>query len=134
MKIDETISEKNVVMEKDDPYGFSMKLMDRMSEFGHVTERRNEYMTDGPEHRSFVEFDVVDVMDDFSRIQVSVFMDSVQKTLSMRVICSFDVKADESGFMSSMLSEYYVENIYPAVRRMSLEKIKAVEKFIESGI
>ena len=131
MKIEESVMEKNFVLEKDDPYGFSLKFMDMASEMGQVFERRNEYMTDGPEHRSTLEFDIVSMMDEFSRIQVSVFMQSVQKRLSVSVTGSFDVNMDEKGFMSSVLSEFYLKNLYPAVRKLSVETLKRLDERIE---
>jgi len=134
MKIDESVVEKNISVEKEDPYGFSLKFMEKAAEFGQVIERRNEYLTDGPEHRSRVEFDVVGVLDAFSRLQISVMMESTQKNLRANITGSFDVDMDEPGFMSSMLSEFYLENIYPAVRKISIEKLRAVEKIMEAEI
>ncbi len=134
MKIDETVMERNIVAEKEDPYGASLRFMEKAAEFGQVIERRNEYMTDGPEHRSKVEFDVVGVVDEFSRIQISVLMESVQKRLSVNMTGSFDVDMKETGFMSSMLSEFYLENIYPAVRKISVEKLRNAEKIMENEI
>jgi hypothetical protein len=134
MKIDEVVVEKNFVMEKDDPYGFSLKFMDMMSEFGQIFERKNEFMTDGPEQRSRVEFDMVDVMDKFSRIQFSFSMESAMNKLSVNAKGSFDVNADEYGFMSSIVSEYYFGSIYPAVRKLSMKKIESVEKFVEDSM
>jgi len=134
MKIDENVVEKNTILEKNDPYGFSLKFMNKMSEIGQVIERRNEYMTDGPNHRSVVEFDVVDVIDEFSRIQISVLMESYQKRLTVGVIGHFALDIEDSGFMSSVLSEFYLENIYPAIRKISIDKLKLAEKVLENAL
>ncbi len=134
MKIEESVMEKNFVLEKDDPYGFSLKFMDQASEMGQVFERRNEYMTDGPEHRSALEFDIVSMVDEFSRIQMSVLMRSAQKRLSVNITGSFDVNMEERGFMSSVLSEFYLKNMYPAVRKLSIENLKKLDERIEESM
>src|SRR3989338_3827564 len=68
MKIKETLLSRAFSVSDPDPYMLSLKAMEQLSKDAKVVEKKNTYETDGPHHRSEVDFDTIDLVDDFSKI------------------------------------------------------------------
>lgn len=118
-----------------DPYMFSLHVMEELSKDSKVVEKKNEYETDGPHHRSTVIFDTVDLVDDFSKILFRFNLVSEDGLLRANITGSLAVGIDETGFFSQIFSDYYVKNIFPLLRKISEDKIAffgdKVEKLFE---
>jgi len=137
MKIEETLVTKSLNKISKDPYRDSLDLMKRMSERGKVVERKNSYSTDGPFHRSDVAFDVVSQLDSYSNVRVSFFLTGENGTrnfLRADILASFNAKIKETGFFSEIFAEFYMENVFPLMRKAAEGKTKRIVAMSEKMI
>ena len=138
MKIKESLMNQSFSITNSDPYLFSLRVMEELSKDVKVIERKNQYETDGPHHRSVVGFDTVDLIDDFSKILFRFDLASEDGTLRANITGSLAVGIDETGFFSQIFSDYYVKVIFPLLRKISEEKIGffggRIEKLFEQDI
>lgn len=137
MKIEDTLLKKTLNTRTDDPYGESLKFMHRISHKGHVVERTNEYSTNGLFHRSEVFFDLVQPLDKYSRVMLSFFLvgeNGKKNSLHTDITASFISEIKETGFFSEGFTEFYMENIFPIMRKTAEEKIESLVSFSEKAM
>ncbi len=138
MRVQETLMNRSFSVMNSDPYLLSLKAMENISRSGKVIEKKNKYETDGPHHRSFVNFDVVEIVDDFSKIVFNFDLVGENGTLRVTVTGSLITKVEDTGFFSHAFSDHYIKEIYPVLRKMSGEKIeffgKRVDRIFQKSI
>jgi hypothetical protein len=124
MEIKETLMTRSFTVMDHDPYLLALKCMEEISRTAKVVERENRYESDGPHHRCVVDFDTIEIADDFSRIVFSFRMEGEDGILRVQIEGFLDLRIDETGFFSETFSEHYVKTLFPLLRKMSEEKIK----------
>ena len=123
MKIKETLLSRAFSVSDPDPYMLSLKAMEQLSKDAKVVEKKNTYETDGPHHRSEVDFDTIDLVDDFSKIIFHFNLLGEDGLLRAGVNGNLLLNIDETGFFSEVFSDYYVKNIFPLLRKISEERV-----------
>ncbi len=138
MEIKETLMNRSFSVMDADPYLLSLRAMEHISRSDKVVERNNKYETDGPRHRSFLNFDVIELVDDFSKIVFNFDMSGDSGVLRITVTGKLITKIEDTGFFSQMFGDHYVKEIFPVLRKMSEQKIeffgKKVDKIFEKPI
>ncbi|MCX6815361.1 MAG: hypothetical protein NT120_00735 [Candidatus Aenigmarchaeota archaeon] len=132
MEIRETLFTKSFSMETDNPHGLALEFMKKLSHNYMVYEKKNKFQTDGPVKKITILFDVVEVLDKFSSIIVTFSMEAENNTMYIDIEGSFLMRVRESGFFSSVFSEFYLDSIFPVLKKVSQDHIKALEKEIEA--
>lgn len=123
MRIKEVLMDQSFSVESSDPYMFSLHVMEELSKEIRIMERKNEYETDGPHHRSYVVFDAVELVDNFSKIVFRFALTGEDGMLRASVKGVLNSSIDETGFFSQMFTDYYVKTIFPLLRKVSEDKI-----------
>ena len=123
MKIKETLMSQSFSISNNDPYLFSLRVMEELSKGVKVVERKNEYQTDGPHHRSVVVFDAMELIDDFSKVTFRFTLTGEDGLLRVNIHGSLAVGIEETGFFSQIFSDYYVKTIFPLLRKISEDKV-----------
>lgn len=137
MRIEETMLTKSLSAVAKDPYGASLAMMRRLSGSGKIIEKTNEFSTDGPFHRSDVAFDIIQHVDRYSTITVSCALtgeNGRRQSLRGDVTGTFTTDIREEGFFTETFVAFYLEHIYPIVRRRAEEKLRALAKLSEELI
>ncbi|MBI4174129.1 MAG: hypothetical protein HY517_00665 [Candidatus Aenigmarchaeota archaeon] len=123
MKIKETLMSQSLTASTNDPYLFSLHVMEELSKSVKVIEKKNSYETDGPHHRSTVVFDAIDLVDDFSKIVFRFNLLGEGGVVRAGVSGSLSLSIEDTGFFSQMFTDYYVKNVFPLLRKISEEKV-----------
>ncbi|MBI4154356.1 hypothetical protein HY501_03390 [Candidatus Woesearchaeota archaeon] len=131
MEIREALFKKSFSVESKDPYGLSLDFMKRMSENYMVYERKNLLETDGPSRRSSLVFDVVENLDDFSRIIVNISMDGENGTLYVNLEAEFVLHIREHGFFTDIFTEFYLNNVFPVLRQASEQRAREMKEELD---
>lgn len=124
MEIKESLMNQAYSINSQDPYLFSLKLMEDLSKDTKLIEKKNEYETDGPHHRSIVIFEALELIDDFSKVSFRFELTGEDGLLRADVRGVLKLHIDETGFFSQTFSDYYVKVIFPLLRKISEDKIK----------
>ncbi len=127
MEIRESLFSKRVSLENEDPYKLAMDFMRRVSENYRVYERKNVFSTDGPTKKSEIIFDILEILDSCARIRVEFSMESENNTLYIDVSGEFIIKIRQSGFFTDIFTEFYLNNIFPSLRKISEKRAKELE-------
>jgi hypothetical protein len=131
MEIRETLFSRSFSIESHDPYKITLEFMKKLSENYRIYERKNIFQTDGPVKKCVVIFDVLEALDKFSRIRVRFSMESENTNLYIDVVGEFVVKVHQSGFFSDMFAEFYLNKVFPRLKKVSEKRVKELE--IEIG-
>jgi len=123
MKMHESLMSQTFSVRNPDPYLLSLKIMEDISKISKVVEKKNEYETDGPHHRSKVVFESVELIDDFSNIVFKFELNGEDDVLHADVNGIFDTRIVETGFFSELFTDYYVKTLFPFLRKISEDKI-----------
>lgn len=123
MRIKEVLMDQSFSIDSSDPYMFSLHVMEELSKDIRVVEKKNEYETDGPHHRSSVIFDAVELVDNFSKIVFRFALIGEDGTLRANIRGMLSSSIDETGFFSEMFTDYYVKTVFPVLRKVSEDKI-----------
>jgi hypothetical protein len=137
MRIEEDLRKKTIQLVSQDPYYFSLEFMRRMSEKGKILEKENKYATGGPFHRSDVVFDFVQHLDGYTSIRVRFFLmgeNGTKNFLRIDIAPSFISFVEETGFFSKAFAEFYLENIFPVLRKIADGKMKEILLFSEASM
>jgi hypothetical protein len=132
MELNETLFKKSFSVENENPYLTAMEFMKKLSEYYRVYEHKNVVETDGPESKATLIFDVIDVLDDFSHVSVNFSMYGEGNTLYVDILGSFVLRVREGGFFTEIFAEFYLNNIFPVMRRVSTARMKELEGELES--
>jgi hypothetical protein len=127
VEIRETIFKKSFSLDTSDPYGFSMDFMRKLSNSFRVYKKKNIYETSGPVKKSILVFDVVQTIDKFSYIVINFSMESENSTLYVDAAGEYVVFIRDKGFFASIFTEFYLNNVFPQLRKISGQKIKEIE-------
>ena len=127
MEIRESLFSKRVSLDNEDPYKLAMDFMRKVSENYRVYERKNVFSTDGPTKKSVIIFDILEILDSCSRIRVEFSMESENNTLYIDVSGEFIIKIRQSGFFTDIFTEFYLNNIFPSLRKISEKRAKELE-------
>ncbi len=131
MEIKETLMSRSFTVSTHDPYMFSLRLMENLSTETKIIEKKNEYETDGPHHRSIVVFEAVELIDGFSKILFKFVLVGEDDLLRAGVSGLLKLHIDETGFFSQVFSDYYVDTTFPLLRKISGDKINFFSKKID---
>ncbi len=131
MEIKEILMHQSFSINTPDPYMFSLKLMEELSKDVKLVEKKNEYETDGPHHRSIVVFEAVDTIDNFSKVLFKFDLVGDDGLLRADVSGLLKMHVDENGFFGQVFSDYYVRTTFPILRKISGEKIDFFSKKID---
>lgn len=123
MRIKEVLMDQSFSFSNSDPYMFSLHLMEELSKDIRIVEKKNEYETDGPHHRSFVAFDAIEIVDNFSKIVFRFALTGEDGTVRANIKGMLNSSVDETGFFSQMFTDYYMKTIFPILRKISEDKI-----------
>jgi hypothetical protein len=129
MQIEETLGQKTITRSSTDPYYTSLEFMRRLSESGKIIERENSYSTDGPFHRSDVVFDVIQHLDNYTSMKLTFYLtgeNSTRNFLRLDIVASFVSQVDEHGTFTEWFAEFYLENVFPIMRKTAENKIKSM--------
>lgn len=140
MKIEETVIENDFHVETKDHYGVALEILDFLSSFGDVYEKKNEYLSDGPRTKTEIEADVINLIDKFSRISLYIYIDGEANGshyLHVSVKGAFVTEIRESeGFFVNAFHSFYMSNLLQPTRKSAEKEIsrivKDLEKFIKS--
>ncbi|MBI3190864.1 hypothetical protein HYZ41_04130 [archaeon] len=133
MEIRETLFKKTFSIENEDPYRISLDFMRRISENYTVYETKNIYMTDGPVKKCTLVFDVIEPLDNFSRIRICFTIEGENRTLYVDVIGEFIVKIGQEGFFTDIFTEFYINKIFPGLRKISEKRVRELEAELEKA-
>ena len=131
MQINETLMTKAFSVMNPDPYLLALRVMEEVARTEKVVEKKNAYETDGPHHRCFVNFDAVELIDDFSKIVFNFDLQGENGMLRVNVNGLLDLEIEETGFFSEAFGDHYTKNIFPLLRKMSEKKIEFFGKTID---
>lgn len=132
MEIRETLFSKTFSLENEDPYRLSLDFMRRIAENYAVYETKNTYNTDGPVKKCTVVFDVIEQLDKFSRIRICFTIEGENRVLYVDVVGEFIVKISQDGFFTDVFTEFYINNVFPSLRKISEKRVKELEAELES--
>jgi hypothetical protein len=127
MELNETLFKKSFSVDSENPHITAMDFMKKLSEYYRVYEQKNAMESDGPEHKSTLVFDVVDTLDDFSHVSINFSMIGEGKTLYVDIFGSFVLRVRDDGFFTEIFAEFYLNNIFPVMRRVSEARVKELE-------
>ncbi len=137
MQIEETLVTKTITRNTTDPYYTSLEFMRRMSGRGKVVEKENSYSTDGPFHRSEVVFDLVQHLDSYTDMKITFYLtgeNSTRNFLRADIVASFVSRISERGFFTQLFAEFYLENVFPIMKKTAEDKIKSLLSLSETII
>jgi hypothetical protein len=123
MEIQETLMSRSFSVMNADPYLLALRAMEEISRDAKVVERKNVYESDGPHHRCMVNFDTVDIVDDFAKVVFNFDMTGESGLLRVGVNGVLDLKIIETGFFSEMFADHYVKTIFPILRKVSEDRV-----------
>src|SRR3972149_1307514 len=124
MRIKETLMNQAFSVNTPDPLMLSLHAMEEVSKDTKVVEKKNLYETDGPHHRSTINFDAIELVDDFSKIIFHFNLLGEDGTLRANIDGLLSVNIEDTGFFSRVFGDYYIRNIFPLLRKMSEERIE----------
>lgn len=128
MKVTDKFFEKEFAIDAEDPYLLSLKIIDRMRDFYGVSEKRNEYKTDGLEHISNVEFIISKEADDYAHIKMEFRLHGEGKKLDVRIIGAIVLVLDNFGFFSESFMEFYIEKLYEDTKKKCEKTVDEIKK------
>jgi len=131
MEIREELFKKSFSTESQDTYGLALGFMHRLSEIHRIYERKNIFETGGNVKKAILIFDVVEILDKFSRIMVKFSMESENSTLYVDILGEFVVDIKEGEFFTGIFSEFYINNIFPMLRKISEERLAKLNTHLE---
>jgi hypothetical protein len=134
MRIEENLFKKTITRNTTDPYFTSLEFMKQISSKGKVIEKENSYSTDGPFHRSEVVFEFVQHLDAYTSMKLAFFLmgeNSTRNYLRMDVVASFSTNIEENGFFTEFFAEFYLENVFPIMKKTAESRIKNMLSFSE---
>ena len=131
MEIRESLMEQAFSAESSDPYMFSLHIMEEISRASKIIEKKNEYETDGPHHRSTVSFEAIELVDDFSKILFKFDLFGEDGLLRVNIKGILKLHIEETGFFSQTFSDYYVKTVFPLLRKLSQDKINFFSEKID---
>lgn len=134
MKITDRFFQKEFVVETSEPYLLSLKIIDRMRDFYGISEKRNEYKTDGPEQMSVVEFIVTKEIDDYTHIKMDFCLNGNDYTLNVKMTGEIVLILDNYGFFSEAFGEFYMEKLYGDAKDECEKAIEKIKKRFERVI
>lgn len=132
MEIRESLIKKDFSVESENPHALSMEFMKKLSEHYRIYERKNTFETDGPTKRSVLVFDVVEPLDRFSRIIVNFSMEGEKKMLCVNITGEFVLRIKEHGFFTDTFTEFYLNNVFPVLRKISDQRAKELNAELEN--
>ena len=124
MKIRETLFKKSFSLENSDAYGLSLDFMRKLSQTYRIYERKNVFETNGPVKKSVLIFDVVETLDRFSHIFINFSMESDNSILYIDIVGEFVVDIREHGVFTDVFAEFYLNNVFPQLRKVSADRLK----------
>ncbi len=135
MQIEENLVTKTITRNSSDPYYTSLEFMRRMSGRGKIIEKENSYSTDGPFHRSEVVFEMVQHLDSYTDLKITFYLtgeNSTRNYLRADIVASFISRIQEHGFFTELFTEFYLQNIFPIMRKTAESKIKSLLSLSEA--
>ncbi len=134
MIISDEIFDETFDIHTDDPYEKSQFFRNKLAEMGKIIEKKNELWTDGPEHRSVVEFNILEVLDPYSHVSVNFLMNGLKESKLLQISAKIETTTTikEQGFFTSAFAEYYMKTSYPAISKMCRDRANAFKKGIEA--
>ncbi|MBI4162174.1 MAG: hypothetical protein HY513_00695 [Candidatus Aenigmarchaeota archaeon] len=122
-------------LEADDPYEKSHALKNKLSVLGRVVESKNELWTDGPEHRSVLDFSVTEIIDNYSHVAANFSMKGFNEAKLLQVAVKIEIVTTikEDGFFSAAFAEYYMKTSYSNTSKMCRSKAANLKKEIQSA-
>ena len=131
MEVRETLFSKSFSVETGDPLALSMDFMKKLADTGLIYERKNVYETDGPVKKFILVFDLVEVLDGFSRIQINFSFESENNTLYADILGEFVLRIKDYGFFTEVFTDFYLHNVFPALRKVSEKRAQELEQRME---
>ena len=134
MLISDEIFDETFDIHADDPYEKSQFFRNKLSEIGKIMEKKNEMWTDGPEHRSVLEFDVVEVLDPYSHVSAIFSMNGSKESKLLQISAKIKITTEikEKGFFSAAFVEYYMKTSYATISNMCKSKAHIFKNEVES--
>lgn len=134
MEIKETMYQKNFDTTSENTYFASLDILKKISSIVKITESKNSYETDGPNHRSEVTVMHVEGMDNFSRTVFVLSFSGENRSLEISSEGRFETRIKESGFFSETFAAFYFDRIFPVLRKRAEKRIEEIALIIESAV
>ncbi|MEM7819512.1 MAG: hypothetical protein QXD48_01645 [Candidatus Aenigmatarchaeota archaeon] len=134
MRIFDNFYTKTINMYVKEPYLISLRIIDSMRNFFNVSEKKNEYKTDGPKHISNIEFTITKDIDRYANVKMEFSLYGKDNILTINVLGSVILTIDKFGFFSDIFSQFYLEKIYPQTRKECEKVIEEIKKRFEKII
>jgi len=136
--IEEIFYEKAFRYRLKNPYPTALDIMEIVQNFGIVKERMNEFITDGPRKTIKLIFDLIDRIDDKSRIVTRFNIDGEANEIGeLNMFITSSVRVDmenPEGVFSETYAEFYIENILEDMKKNTKERIKRLVKIINERV
>lgn len=131
MELREILFKKSFSVENSDVYGLSLDFMRKLSNSYRIYERKNIFQTDGPVKKSILVFDVIESLDSFSHIVINFSMEGENQNLYVDVSGEFVLDVHEEGFFGGIFTEFYLNNVFPKLRKISESRIQELNAELE---
>lgn len=141
MKIEENILDDDFHIETRDHYSSAISILEFLSTLGTVYEHKNEYLSDGPRTKTEIEAEVIKIIDKFSRLTISVYINGESNGvhfLHIKISGSLVTEIrEEEGIFTNSFHSFYMTSLLPSTRKSAefdIKKMaKEIEKFINSN-
>ena len=137
-QVKELVFSKDIFVRTREIYPLSLDIMDNMSAFGDIIERRHVFESDGPRRRVHLFFDLIERIDDHAAMVFSFLIDGEEADksyLKIRVEGSTLIELKQgTTFGSIIFNSFYADNIFPIVKKNMENRVQHMEKFIEKKI
>ena len=137
MKIEESLFKRTITKSTQDPYFASLEFMKQISARGKIIEKENSYSTDGPFHRSEVVFEFIQHLDSYTSMKLAFYLmgeNSKRNYLRLDIAASFSTNIEEAGFFTEFFAEFYLENVFPVMKKTAENRLKNMLSFSEAVI
>jgi len=138
IKFEDIVFSKSVFVKTKEMYSLSLDILDNMAVFGTIIEKKHQFETDGPRKQVHLFFDTVDKIDERSSLIFSFMINGNSNGtgyLDIDFKGMFSVKVPpRNGFGSEAFNSFYVNKLFPSMRKDMDSKIKGMGKFIEKKI
>jgi hypothetical protein len=131
MEVRETLFTKSFSVENDDPASLSLDFMRKLSDVGKIYEKKHVFETNGPVKKSVLVFDLVEVLDRFSRISINFSLESENRTLYVEILGEFVLKIKDYGFFTEIFTDFYLRNVFPTLRKVSEKRTAELQQRLE---
>lgn len=124
MKIIDTFLTKSFTIKSRDIYVTAVEIINILSQYGKLVERKNIYGSDGPRKSLEMLYVIIKPIDRQSRMKMSFIFSGESNgssLIEMNIMCEFQMKVRKRGLASETFADFYAQNIMPFFRKRAEE-------------